>query len=34
MGHSSVQITYGRYSHVLPRLPAARADRIDAAYRP
>jgi hypothetical protein len=33
MGHSSVQITLDRYSHVMPRLTAALADRIDAAYR-
>jgi hypothetical protein len=32
-GHSSVQITLDRYSHVMPRLTAALADRIDAAYR-
>ena len=33
MGHSSVQITLDRYSHVMPRLTAALAERIDAAYR-
>ena len=33
MGHSSVQITLDRYSHVMPRLTAVLADRIDAAYR-
>ena len=32
MGHSSVQITLDRYSHVMPRLTAALAERIDAAY--
>jgi len=33
MGHSSVQITLDRYSHVMPRLTAALADRMDNAYR-
>ena len=33
MGHSSVQITLDRYSHVMPRLTDALANRIDAAYR-
>ncbi|MGH9189405.1 MAG: hypothetical protein ACRD0Q_05155 [Acidimicrobiales bacterium] len=33
MGHSSVQITLDRYSHVMPRLTTALAERIDAAYR-
>lgn len=33
MGHSSVQTTLDRYSHVMPRLTAALADRMDHAYR-
>ena len=33
MGHSSVQITLDRYSHVMPRLTSALAERMDAAYR-
>ncbi|MCA1704540.1 MAG: site-specific integrase [Actinobacteria bacterium] len=33
MGHSSVQITLDRYSHVMPRLTTALADRMDSAYR-
>jgi integrase len=33
MGHSSVQITLDRYSHVMPRLTSALADRMDHAYR-
>ena len=32
MGHSSVQITLDRYSHVMPRLTTALADRMDSAY--
>ena len=32
MGHSSVQITLDRYSHVMPRLTSALADRMDRAY--
>jgi integrase len=32
MGHSSVQITLDRYSHVMPRLTSALAERMDAAY--
>lgn len=33
MGHSSVQITLDRYSHVMPRMTSVLADRIDSAYR-
>ena len=33
MGHSSVTITLDRYSHVMPRMTAALADRMDHAYR-
>lgn len=33
MGHSSVQITLDRYSHIMPRLRSALAERLDAAYR-
>jgi hypothetical protein len=33
LGHSSVQITLDRYSHVMPRLTSALAERMDAAYR-
>lgn len=33
MGHSSVQITLDRCSHVMPRLTSALADRMDHAYR-
>ena len=33
MGHSSVQVTLDRYSHVMPRLTAALAERMDHAYR-
>jgi integrase len=33
MGHSSVQITLDRYSHVMPRMTSALADRMDHAYR-
>ena len=33
MGHSSVQITLDRYSHVMPRMTTALADRMDSAYR-
>lgn len=32
MGHSSVMITLDRYSHVMPHLGAALADRLEAAY--
>jgi integrase len=32
MGHASVQITLDRYSHVMPHMAAALADRMDAAY--
>ncbi len=34
MGHSSVQITLDRYSHIMPHMAAALAERMDAAYRP
>lgn len=33
MGHSSVTITLDRYSHVMPRMTSALADRMDTAYR-
>jgi len=33
LGHSSVQITLDRYSHVMPHMAAALAERMDAAYR-
>lgn len=33
LGHASVQITLDRYSHVMPRLTLAFAERLDAAYR-
>src|SRR5206468_11216091 len=33
MGHSSVQITLDRYSHLMPHMAAALAERMDAAYR-
>lgn len=33
MGHSSVQITLDRYSHVMPRMTSVLAERIDSAYR-
>jgi integrase len=33
MGHASVQITLDRYSHVMPHMAAALAERMDAAYR-
>jgi integrase len=33
MGHSSVQITLDRYSHMMPHMAAALADRLDASYR-
>ncbi|MCA1707902.1 MAG: site-specific integrase [Actinobacteria bacterium] len=33
MGHSSVQITLDRYSHVMPRMTSALATRMDTAYR-
>jgi integrase len=33
MGHSSMQITLDRYSHLMPRLTSALADRMDDAYR-
>jgi integrase len=33
MGHSSVQITLDRYSHIMPRLRSALAERLDSAYR-
>ena len=33
MGHSSVHITLDRYSHVMPRMTSALADRMDHAYR-
>ena len=33
MGHSSVQITLDRYSHIMPHMAAALAQRMDAAYR-
>lgn len=33
MGHSSVQITLDRYSHIMPHMAAALAERMDAAYR-
>ena len=32
MGHSSVQITLDRYSHIMPHMAAALAERMDAAY--
>jgi integrase len=32
MGHASVQITLDRYSHVMPHMAAALADRMDAVY--
>jgi hypothetical protein len=32
-GHSSVTITLDRYSHVMPRMTSALADRMDHAYR-
>ncbi|MGH9064512.1 MAG: site-specific integrase, partial [Acidimicrobiales bacterium] len=32
MGHASVQITLDRYSHVMPRMRTALAERMDAAY--
>ncbi|MFI5041852.1 MAG: tyrosine-type recombinase/integrase, partial [Acidimicrobiales bacterium] len=33
MGHSSVQITLDRYSHVMPHMASTIADRLDATYR-
>lgn len=33
LGHSSVQITLDRYSHVMPHMAAALAERMEAAYR-
>jgi hypothetical protein len=33
MRHSCVQITLDHYSHVMPRLTSALADRMDHAYR-
>lgn len=33
MGHSSVQITLDRYSHVMPHMRSALAQRLDEAYR-
>lgn len=33
MGHSSVQITLDRYSHIMPHMAAALAERMVAAYR-
>ncbi|MGH9184112.1 MAG: site-specific integrase [Acidimicrobiales bacterium] len=33
MGHSSVQITLDRYSHIMSHMAAALAERMDAAYR-
>lgn len=33
LGHSSVQVTLDRYSHVMPHLSARLADRMDEAYR-
>jgi integrase len=33
LGHSSVQITLDRYSHVMPHMAAALAERMDVAYR-
>lgn len=33
LGHSSVQITLDRYSHVMPHMAGALAERIDAVYR-
>jgi len=33
MGHSSVQISLDRHSHVTPRMTSALADRMDTAYR-
>ena len=33
LGHSSVQITLDRYSHVMPHMVAALAERMDAVYR-
>ena len=33
MGHSSVQITLDRDSHVMPRMTSVLADRMDTAYR-
>ncbi|HVF32714.1 MAG TPA: tyrosine-type recombinase/integrase [Acidimicrobiales bacterium] len=32
LGHSSVQVTLDRYSHVMPHLSARLADRMDDAY--
>lgn len=32
VGHSTVMITLDRYSHVMPHLGAALAERLDAAY--
>lgn len=32
MGHSSVQITLDRYSHLMPHMAAALAERMDAVY--
>ena len=31
--HSSVQITLDRYSHVMPHMAGALAERMDAVYR-
>ena len=33
MGHSSVQITLDRYSHMMPHMATTLADRLDATYR-
>jgi len=33
MGHSSVQITLDRYSHMMPHMAATLAERLDATYR-
>ena len=33
LGHSSVQITLDRYSHVMPHMAAALAERMDGVYR-
>ena len=33
LGHSSVQITLDRYSHVMPHMTSTLAERLDATYR-
>jgi integrase len=33
MGHSSVQITLDRYSHMMPHMASTLAERLDATYR-